>query len=122
MDIQTKRIYEKQTTEDGFRILVDRMWPRGITKEAASIDFWSKEIAPSNELRKWFAHDDLKWQTFKKKYFLELKANAALKEFFALLATKPAKTTIMFIYAAKNQEHNNAIALKEFVEKHIAAM
>jgi uncharacterized protein YeaO (DUF488 family) len=120
MNIKTKRIYEKPTAEDGLRILVDRLWPRGITKKAASIDFWFKEIAPGNDLRKWFAHDPLKWQTFKDRYLSELKGNAALKELLGVIMAKTTAGTFTFVYAAKSLENNNAVALKEFISDTIA--
>jgi len=113
MTIQTKRIYEEKQSGDGTRILVDRMWPRGISKDKAGIDKWEKELAPSGELRKWFAHDPGKWNEFKKRYAQELKKKyELLKE----LKSLSEKNQITLIYAAKDQEHNNAVALKEYLE------
>ena len=113
MQIKTKRVYEDYEAGDGVRILVDRIWPRGIKKESVKIDLWMKEIAPSGELRKWFAHDPAKWNDFKKKYFTELKVN---KELCEELKGK-AKNTLTLLYSAKDVEHNQASALKEFLDK-----
>ncbi len=112
--IKIKRVYETPAKDDGFRVLVDRLWPRGISKEKAKIDLWLKEIAPSEELRKWFSHDLKKCAAFKKKYFTELKSNetAVLK----ILAQAKSKTTTL-LYAAKEEGCNNATVLKEFLEK-----
>ncbi len=112
-EIKVKRIYEAYSRHDGERILVDRLWPRGIKKENAKIDFWMKEIAPSNELRNWFSHDPNKWNEFKKRYFIELQKNKALCE--ELLSK--SNRVITLLYAAKDENHNQAIALKEFLEK-----
>ena len=109
--ITLKRIYEKPAKEDGTRILVDRLWPRGISKEEAKIDLWLKDIGPSNNLRKWFNHEDSKWEEFRKKYFEELKDKKELLE-----QIKKQKGTVTFLFGAKNIEHNNAVALKEYFE------
>jgi len=98
--------------DDGFRILVDRLWPRGVSKEKAKINLWLKDIAPSDSLRKWFAHDTAKWAVFKQKYFLELKNKKALIGEIK----KRAKGDVTLLYAAKDEQHNNAQALKEYVE------
>lgn len=113
MMIKIKRIYEKPEKEDGFRILVDRLWPRGISKEKAKIDLWLKEIAPSQDLRKWFGHDLKKCPEFKKKYIREL----SLKE--GLLNRIPSKktSTTTLLFAAKEQGCNNAAVLKNYLEK-----
>jgi uncharacterized protein YeaO (DUF488 family) len=113
--IKTKRIYESPAGEDGFRILVDRLWPRGVQKEKAKIDLWLKEITPSDELRKWFAHDPRKWEEFKKKYEKELNAKQELLN--EVRRTEKEKGTITFLYSAKDTEHNNAVALKTLLEK-----
>jgi uncharacterized protein YeaO (DUF488 family) len=113
--IKTKRIYESPAGEDGFRILVDRLWPRGVQKEKAKINLWLKEIAPSDALRKWFAHDPEKWEEFKKKYEKELATKRELLKF--IRQTEREKGTITFLYSAKDTEHNNAIALKTLLEK-----
>jgi uncharacterized protein YeaO (DUF488 family) len=113
--IKIKRIYEQAAEEDGFRILVDRLWPRGIKKETAKIDLWLKEVAPSNELRKWFSHDLEKWAEFKKRYAEEL---AAKKEMLKKIKqTEKEKGTITLLYSARDVEHNNAVALKAVLEK-----
>ena len=111
--INTKRVYEHLEESDGFRILVDRLWPRGIKKEEAHFDIWLKEIAPSNELRKWFNHEAGKWEDFKNKYKSELKKSAALEE---LLALVKKHKVITLIYGAKDEERNQAVVLKEFLE------
>ena len=108
--IHTKRIYDLPSVDDGKRILVDRLWPRGLSKEAAEIDEWLKEIAPSDELRKWFGHDPARWQEFRNKYKDELHAN---RELIARLKIESKGKTVTLLYAAKDIEHNNAIVLKE---------
>lgn len=113
--IKTKRIYEPPAREDGFRILVDRLWPRGVQKEKTKIDLWLKEIAPSDELRKWFAHDPEKWEEFKKKYEKELATKQGLLN--GIRKAEREKGTVTFLYSAKDTEHNNAIALKTLFEK-----
>jgi uncharacterized protein YeaO (DUF488 family) len=97
--------------EDGFRILVDRLWPRGLTKEKASIDLWLKNIAPSTELRKWFAHDPEKWKEFQKKYLKELKEN---KEAVDTLKQHLKKGRVTLLYAAKDEAHNEAQVFKDY--------
>ena len=114
MTIALKRVYEKPSPKDGFRILVDRIWPRGISKKAANINRWLKCIAPSSELRKWFNHEPQKWKEFKKRYFQELKDN---KELVDNIYTIAKQHNITFVYSAKNKDFNNAVALKEYVEK-----
>ncbi len=114
MGIRIKRIYDKPDKSDGLRILVDRLWPRGLTREKAKIDLWLKDIAPSTELRKWSGHDPDKWQIFKKRYFAELKKNASAVE--SLKKEIKAKD-VTFLYAAKDTLHNNAAALLEFLEE-----
>ncbi len=107
-----KRIYEPAEKSDGFRILIDRLWPRGVKKEEAKIDVWLKEIAPSSELRKWFKHDPKKWNAFIKKYKDELQESPALEELRGLI--KKHKT-ITLLYAAHDMQHNNALVLKDFI-------
>ena len=109
MNIRIKRAYEEPNREDGTRILVDRLWPRGLTKEKAKVDLWLKEVAPSTELRKWFAHDPARWAEFRMRYREELKRN---KEQVALLKREAAKGTVTLVYAAKDQEHNEAVILQ----------
>ena len=112
MNIQLKRIYEAGSKEDGYRILVDRLWPRGFTKEKAALHLWLKEIAPSNELRKWFGHDPDKWKDFQKKYQQELKQN---KEAVDILKDYIQKGKVTLLYAAKDEEHNEAQVIKDFI-------
>ena len=109
--ILLKRIYEKASKDDGTRILVDRLWPRGVSKEEAKIDLWLKDIGPSNELRKWFNHKDEKWPEFRKKYFKELDTKKDLIE-----QIKKQKGTVTLLFGAKNIEHNNAVAIKQYLE------
>jgi uncharacterized protein YeaO (DUF488 family) len=111
--IKTKRVYEPASNDDGRRILVDRLWPRGIKKETAKIDEWMMDIAPSNDLRKWFAHDPAKWSEFKERYTNELKNKRELVE---KLKAEIKKGTVTFLFAAKDAGHNNAVALKELIE------
>jgi len=111
--IKIKRIYEALAAGDGFRVLVDRLWPRGLSKEKARVDLWLREIAPSNELRKWYGHDPDKWTEFKKKYLEEIEEK---KEEFDLLRKKAREGTVTFLFSSKEEKLNNAAALKEFVE------
>lgn len=110
--IKVKRVYSPIENDDGVRVLVDRIWPRGIKKEEADIDFWFKEIAPSKELRKWFKHDSKKWEEFKTRYFEEIKAEMKRIEELSDIAKKQNLT---LLYGAKEERYNNAIALKEFL-------
>jgi uncharacterized protein YeaO (DUF488 family) len=112
MNIRIKRVYEKPEKEDGFRVLVDRLWPRGFTKEKAAVDLWLKEIAPSNELRKWFGHIPEKWPEFRKKYLHELEKNEGP---VLILKDHLKKDTVTLIYAARDQVHNEAMVIKDFV-------
>ncbi|MGN6402195.1 MAG: DUF488 domain-containing protein [Flavisolibacter sp.] len=114
MKISIKRVYEPPAKEDGKRILVDRLWPRGLTKEKAAIDLWLKDIAPSTELRKWFAHDPGKWQEFQKRYRKELKEN---KEAVSIVKQEAKNKTVTLVYGAKDEVHNDAVVLKEFLSK-----
>jgi uncharacterized protein YeaO (DUF488 family) len=111
--IGLKRVYEKAAEADGTRILVERLWPRGATKEAAAVDVWLKDVAPSPELRKWFGHDPAKWKQFQTKYWKEL---AGRQEAVALLRARIREGPVTFIYAAHDEEHNGAVALKAFLE------
>jgi uncharacterized protein YeaO (DUF488 family) len=111
--IQVKRAYESISEDDGCRILVDRLWPRGISKEKGKIDCWLKELAPSTEIRRWYGHDPEKWLEFKSRYFAELDANPELlKELLGYMR----KRAVTFIYSSKEQNRNNAVALREYVE------
>lgn len=113
MRLKIKRVYEKPEKEDGTRILVDRLWPRGLTKEKAAIDLWLKEIAPSTALRKWFSHDPAKWATFKQKYRQEVKEN---KDQVAILKEQLMRGVVALVYGAKDEEHNEALFLKEWLQ------
>ena len=112
-NIKTKRVYDKYEKSDGVRILVDRLWPRGIKKEEARIDEWFRDIAPSDSLRKWYSHDPEKWDEFKKKYYSELRDK---KEVLQNLIKKGEKD-LTLVYSSKELEYNNANALKEYLEK-----
>src|SRR5271165_6882659 len=111
-NIRIKRAYEEPGKEDGTRILVDRLWPRGLTKEKARVDLWLKDVAPSTELRKWFAHDPAKWAEFRTRYLEELKRN---KEQLLLLRQEAVKGTVTLVYGAKDQEHNEAVILQRLL-------
>ena len=113
MRLRTKRIYEGSASADGRRILVDRLWPRGVAKAVAKIDFWAKAVAPSNELRKWYGHDPDKWDRFRQRYFDELDANT---EAIAELRTHLASGTVTLVFSSKETRLNNASALKEYLE------
>src|SRR5665647_232103 len=114
MNIKIKRVYEKPEKEDGYRILVDRLWPRGLTKEKANVNLWLKGIAPTTELRKWFGHEPAKWNNFKKKYVAELKEN---KEPVSVLKEKMKKGRVTLLYGAKDEEHNEALVLLHYTTK-----
>ena len=105
-----KRVYELPDKHDGRRILVDRLWPRGLTKEKACIDLWLKDIAPSTELRKWFDHDPGRWEEFKERYLAELKGNS---EQIQLLKQELDKGIVTLVYGAKDEEHNQAVVIQE---------
>lgn len=112
--IKLKRIYEAPSDDDGFRILVERLWPRGISKEKAKVDEWLKELSPSPVLRKWFGHDPARWEEFQTRYQKELSQNEELaKE----LKRKARGKTVTFVYAARDEEHNSARLLKDFLAK-----
>lgn len=111
--ITTKRIYDKPRKDDGFRILVDRLWPRGLSKDEVKVDAWLKDIAPSNELRKWFTHQPEKWDEFRKRYFEELQEKKELVDF---IIQKAKKEKVTLLYAAKDEKFNNAVSLKEHIK------
>jgi uncharacterized protein YeaO (DUF488 family) len=111
--IQLKRVYEEPSPKDGFRVLVERLWPRGLTKSRAAVDLWLKDVSPSPELRKWFAHDPAKWEEFQRRYRKEL---AGKDESIELLRRKAKQGPITFVYAAHDPERNSATVLKEFIE------
>ena len=112
--IQTKRAYEPTSETDGARVLVERLWPRGIKKEALSLDTWLKDVAPSTELRQWFQHDAAKWQEFRKRYSRELEENP---EPWQRLLSIARRGRLTLVYSSHDEEHNNAVALKEFLER-----
>jgi uncharacterized protein YeaO (DUF488 family) len=112
-EILLKRAYEPAAKSDGKRVLVERLWPRGIKKEALALHAWMKDVAPSTQLRKWFNHDPEKWNEFRKRYFAELSANP--DSWRALIENAPSRLTL--VYSSHDQEHNNAVALREFLEK-----
>ncbi len=111
---ELKRAYEPASSDDGCRILVERLWPRGVSKERAAIDLWLKDVAPSAELRKWYGHDPERWEEFRRRYWQELKSNReavdALRE-----QQRSGKTTL--VYAAHDEQHSGALALKQFLEQ-----
>ena len=112
MKIKIKRVYEAPARDDGIRVLVDRLWPRGLTKLKADIDLWLKDIAPSTKLRKWFDHDPEKWNEFRKRYRAELKKNSEQVE---ILKKQLKKGTVTLVYGAKDVEHNEALVLKNYL-------
>ncbi len=112
--IHIKRIYDRPEESDGLRVLVDRLWPRGLSKKKARIDFWVKELAPSTELRRWYGHDPGKWTEFKSRYADELKRNQAK---LLKLVNQIQAGPVTFLYSSKEQQWNNAVALKEHIEK-----
>lgn len=113
-ELKIKRVYDAPSSDDGVRILVDRLWPRGLKKENAHLDFWDKDIAPSNELREWFGHKPERFDEFSKKYMQELKAHKdRLKEIKDMLKTK----NVTLVYAAKDTNDNQAVVLKKVIDK-----
>lgn len=111
--IQVKRVYESPSRQDGLRVLVDRLWPRGLSKQRAAIDWWPKELAPSPELRRWFAHDPAKWHSFQRRYRQELRAQA---EVLRELKEKSRHATVTLLYGARDSEHNGALVLQQLLE------
>ena len=113
MKVNIKRVYEAPEKADGARILVDRLWPRGLSKAKAKLDLWLKEIAPSTELRKWFGHDPRKWKDFRRRYLAELKTHP---EELALIKSKAKRGTVTLLYGARDQQHNEAVVLLQVLE------
>lgn len=111
--IKLKRAYRPPAAEDGFRVLVERLWPRGLSKEEVALDLWLKEVAPSPELRQWFGHDPLKWEKFCRKYWTELDGK---DEAIALLRAQAGKGDLTLIYGSRDETHNAAAALKLYLE------
>jgi uncharacterized protein YeaO (DUF488 family) len=113
--IKLKRVYEEPSPKDGLRVLVERLWPRGLTKQRAAVDLWLKNVAPSPELRKWFGHDPARWEQFQERYRQELRQK---KENVQLLKQKGKEGTVTLVYAARDEEHNGALVLKRHVQGH----
>ncbi len=113
MPIKLKRVYESPEASDGERVLVERLWPRGLSKEIARVDIWLKDAAPSSELRKWFNHDPSKWEEFKNRYFIELDSNTEVLEPILKI---PRSVTITFVFASREERYNNSAALREYLE------
>ena len=118
VEIKLKRIYDESDQEDGIRILIDRLWPRGITKEEAKLDYWLKDLAPSNNLRKWFNHDPSKFEEFTKRYKEELKTGEQLKAFMELkeIISTNNDQRITLLFAAKDKDNNNAQVIKQLIK------
>ena len=113
--IKVKRLYEPAVAADGYRVLVDRVWPRGVSKDRLRLDDWLEEVAPSAELRKWFAHDPAKWAAFKEQFFRELDEHS---ESIECLLARSRTGTVTLLFGAKDARYNNAVALKEYLEQH----
>ncbi len=111
--VKIKRIYDPPASEDGRRVLVDRLWPRGVAREEARIDEWLKEIAPSDDLRKWFGHDPTRWEEFRNRYRHELEGH---DDILARLRAEAKKGRVTLLFAAKDEEHNNAVVLKGLLD------
>ncbi len=111
--IHLRRIYDNPGAEDGFRVLVDRLWPRGLTREKLAADLWLKEIAPSPGLRRWFGHDPERWEEFRRRYIVELGRQPELVE---QLRERARKSPLTLLYAARDEIHNQAVVLKEYLE------
>jgi len=116
MDIVVKRVYEPPSRADGVRVLVDRLWPRGLRKEDAAVKFWLRDLAPSKELREWFHANPGAWRLFRKRYLKELVTPAASAAVEKLHVLAEGKKTLTLLYAFRNEEHNNAVVLKELLE------
>lgn len=112
---KVKRVYVESEPEDGYRVLVDRVWPRGVSKEKAQIDMWMKEIAPSDRLRKWFGHDPKRWSEFQKRYREEFKKNGEMSGQIRELEKEHG--TVTLVYSARDEQHNQAVALREFLQR-----
>ena len=117
MPFQIKRIYDGLSDNDGYRVLVDRVWPRGVSKERAHLDAWIKELAPSTDLRKWFAHDPTKYPEFHRRYIAELDTNPEVRSFIADLNHRAKNETVTLLYSAKDEEHNQAVVLKDYLDE-----
>lgn len=116
MTISVKRVYEPPASKDGVRVLVDRLWPRGLTKEGAAVEFWLRDVAPSNELRKWFHSNPDEWVQFRRRYLKELAAATATTAVDRLHELASAKAPLTLLYGSRNHDHNNATVLKELLD------
>lgn len=112
--IKTKRVYDDPDPSDGYRVLTERLWPRGVSRERAALDRWLKGIAPSHELRKWFDHDPQKWEEFRGKYRQELYGSDSVEEMLEILRSHE---TVTLVYASRDQQHNSTVELKNFLIK-----
>ena len=119
MRLQLERIYQQPQNTAGYRILVDRLWPRGISKVNAHLDYWFKDIAPSNELRSWFNHEPQKFPVFAEKYNLELQSNPKTSQFIQLVQQHLKTEDVILLYGAKDQQHNQAVVLYNFVKQQL---
>lgn len=123
LDIQIKRIYEPPSEDDGLRILVDRLWPRGISKETAHLDAWAKELAPSTELRKWSGHDPEKWEEFRRRYIRELDDHAdEVRAFLNRFGDGGERGRITLLYGARDERHNQAVVLAEYLRDRLPGL
>jgi uncharacterized protein YeaO (DUF488 family) len=118
VSIAVKRVYEPAAKSDGYRVLVDRVWPRGLKKEDAALDIWARELAPTTALRQWFGHDPARWEAFRHRYASELDARRA---FWRPLITQAERHRVTLLYGAKDEEHNQAVALKMYLDCWIKA-
>lgn len=117
--IRVKRAYERPSPEDGYRVLVDRLWPRGVKKEALRLDLWAKDVAPSPALRQWFGHEPARFGAFSRRYRTELRA-APAQALLAELARRARRGTVTFVYGARDEEHNGAVVLRDLLEEELA--
>jgi uncharacterized protein YeaO (DUF488 family) len=118
MSLAVKRVYDPPSPRDGCRVLVDRLWPRGLKKEDAALDLWAKDVGPSRELRQWFGHEPTRWEGFRHRYAGELDA---APETWQALAEKARRRRVTLLFGARDEEHNNAVALKAYLESYLAA-
>jgi uncharacterized protein YeaO (DUF488 family) len=116
MSVIIKRVYDSANESDGERVLVDRLWPRGVSKEKARIDLWAKDIAPSDELRRWFSHDPSRWDEFRERYIAEVSTKEN-EQILSDLTARAVEGTLTLVYAARDTAHNNAVVLKEIIGK-----
>ncbi len=114
MSLHIKRVYEDPSDDDGFRVLVDRIWPRGVSKQRARLDEWLKEVAPSTGLRKWFHHEEPKWHEFERRYLAELEDNPAIDDLRRIVDEHPVVT---LVYSARNEDENQAVVVRNFLSR-----